>query len=522
MPSIYIINPAAGLPSYYSGEFFSGEGMQWVQVADLTIATVAAFAPRDWEIQLVDEGVSPADLEADVDFVAITGKVSQRARMIELAREFRSRGRTVLIGGSFASLTPDDMRPHADILVTGELEEIAPRLFADLASGAWRDRYDGGNADIRLSPLPRWDLYPVDRAFYGALQTTRGCPFNCEFCDVIQYQGRKQRHKDIDQVLAELDELHRQGFRKIFVVDDNFTVHRQWAHTVLDAFADWNARRPDDPVTFITQTSLDIAREDELMEKCAAAGLRTLFVGVETIDEASLRETRKKQNLLMPIPQAVNRILAHGIAVQAGIIVGFDHDDRSTFARLTSFFQSSPLPVLTIGVLTAPRATDLYRRLARENRLDGDIWDAAAASPFATNIAPLKMSRDELLDGVADLCRAAYSPAHFEQRMLNLIDAFTPWKPNAVKGHSSAESVRLFFRTLHKISALGPAEAGMVSRVLRAAGRKPAVLPIVVAFLTLYGQARYFIDEAVARRSAPRSPKPLHPEARGRLGLAST
>jgi radical SAM superfamily enzyme YgiQ (UPF0313 family) len=386
--------------------------------------------------------------------------------------------------------------------VTGEIEEIAPRLFADLASGAWRERYDGGTADIRLAPLPRWDLYPVDRAFLGALQTTRGCPFNCEFCDVIQYQGRKQRHKDVGQVLAELDELYRQGFRRVFIVDDNFTVHRQWARTMLDAFADWNRRRSDDPVGFITQASLDLARDDELMDKCAAAGLRTLFIGIETVDENSLRETRKKQNLLMPMLPAIHRILAHGIAVQAGIIVGFDNDDRSTFARLIGFFQSSPLPLMTIGVLSAPRATDLYRRLSRENRLTGDIWEATAANPLATNIVPLRMSRAELLEGVASLCRTAYSPAYFEQRMLNLIDAYAPMHPSGAKGSAPAERLRLFFRMLHRISALGPTEAAMVSRVLRAAGRKPAVLPTVVSFLSLYGQARYFIDSVAEEKLA--------------------
>src|SRR5258705_372735 len=140
-------------------------------------------------------------------------------------------------------------------IVTGELEELAPKLFADLGAGRWSDRYDGGQADIRLSPLPRWDLYPVRRAVAGALQTTRGCPFNCEFCDVIQYQGRKQRHKTIDQVLAELSLLHSHGFRNVFLVDDNFTVHRRFARDMLVAIADWNAARGRERISFQTQAS---------------------------------------------------------------------------------------------------------------------------------------------------------------------------------------------------------------------------------------------------------------------------
>src|SRR3954462_12369133 len=174
MPSIYIINPASAAPGYHTSEAFADEQGGWAQVADLAVATVAALVPGDWTVRLTDEAVSPADLTFEADFVAITGKVSQRRRMIELASEFRRRGRTVLIGGSFASLNPEDMRPHADILVTGEIEQRAPKLFGALAAGAWSSHYEGGQADLSSSPIPRWDLYPTDRAMLGALQTTRG------------------------------------------------------------------------------------------------------------------------------------------------------------------------------------------------------------------------------------------------------------------------------------------------------------------------------------------------------------
>src|SRR3954470_6397685 len=308
MPSIYIVNPASTAPGYHTAEAFADARGGWTQVADLTVVTVAAFVPDDWTVRLVDEAVSPVDLTVEVDFVAITGKVSQRQRMIELAKEFRRRGRTVLIGGSFASLNPEDMRPHADILVTGEIEQLAPKLFGDLAAGAWSSHYDGGQADLSSSPIPRWDLYPTDRAMLGALQTTRGCPFNCEFCDVIQYQGRKQRHKTAAQAIDELWALHANGFRGVFLVDDNFTVHRRWARDVLDALGRWNAAHAEDPVRFLTQASLDVARDEDLLERCRAAGLRTLFVGVETINEDSLRETGKRQNLLLPMAEAIARI----------------------------------------------------------------------------------------------------------------------------------------------------------------------------------------------------------------------
>ena len=189
------------------------------------------MVPRHWSVAVCEEAAEAVNLDTPARFVGLTGKAAQLTGMIELAAAFKARGKTVLIGGSLASLDQQAVRPHADILVTGDLEEIASQLFADLEAGTWKDSYDGGRADIRVSPVPRWDLYPVERALMGALQTTRGCPFDCEFCDVIMYNGRKQRHKTVEQMLAELDVLHAAGFREVFLTDDNFTVHRRFART---------------------------------------------------------------------------------------------------------------------------------------------------------------------------------------------------------------------------------------------------------------------------------------------------
>jgi radical SAM superfamily enzyme YgiQ (UPF0313 family) len=498
MPSIYIINPASAAPGYHTAEAFADHTGGWTQVADLAIVTLAALVPDGWTVRMTDEAVSPADLGSDADFVAITGKVSQRARMIELAAAFRRRGRVVVIGGSFASLNPDDMRAHADVLVTGEIEQLASKLFADLAAGMWRDRYDGGQADITCSPVPRWNLYPTERAMAGALQTTRGCPFHCEFCDVIQYQGRKQRHKTIAQVLAELSELHAYGFRNVFLVDDNFTVHRRRAREVLDALASWNEAHADDPVRFLTQASLDIARDEDLLDRCRAAGLRTLFMGIETTNEDSLRETGKLQNLLMPINDAISRIVSHGIAVQGGVIVGFDHDGPDIFDKLFEFFQQSPLPDLSIGVLTAPAQTDLYSRLAREGRLIGDIWQTSAGSPFETNIRPAGMDRDTLLEGTRRLCVELYRPRHYEQRMINLIDRYGGIEQASGSARDGGSGRRRAFAMFRRISARGKPEAEMVGNVLRHAARKPAVLPTVMHFLARYEQARCVLDHFAA------------------------
>ena len=485
MPSIYLINPRAHTPTYDNSHD------AWVTCPDLALLTVAAMLPPDWTVRYTEQQIDPVDFDHPAEFVGLSGKAAQLRSMVELAAKFRARGKTALIGGPLATLDPESVRPHADILVTGEMEEIAPRLFADLAAGTWKDHYDGGRPDISNSPVPRWDLYPVRRAEIGALQTTRGCPFDCEFCDVIQYLGRKQRHKDPPQILAELDALYAHGFRTVFICDDNFTVHRRFAHTMLDTIIEWNARHADDPMRFLTQGSLDLARDESLMRKCAAAGLRNIFIGIETINEASLRETRKRQNLLSPTLEAVTRVVQNGIAVRAGIIVGFDHDTPAIFSQLSEFFQASPLPHLTIGTLSAPIGTPLHARLKAAGRLVDGIWDHHLTS----NIVPAQMTRKELIEGTRRLSARAYAPAAYEQRMMNFIalygDDDTALRRKARKLND--RSIRIM-TVLRRISARGPAEAGMVSNILAAANRKPHTLPPVLGYLTNYETARAYLD----------------------------
>ncbi len=200
--SLYLINPCPASPSYFGAESFARWGYDPAQaIADLATVTVAALAPSDWQVTVCEEHVEPIDFDTDADFIGITGKVIQGQRMNEVADEFRRRGKTVLIGGPHASLSPEAVRGHCDVLVIGELEAIAEDFFADLEQGTWQAEYTAEKPDLETSPLPRFDLYPNSRILSGCLQTSRGCPFECEFCDVIQYLGRKQRHKSVDQSL---------------------------------------------------------------------------------------------------------------------------------------------------------------------------------------------------------------------------------------------------------------------------------------------------------------------------------
>jgi hypothetical protein len=513
MKSIYLINPASDFPTYYGGESFAGRGFRpAVFSADLTIATVAGMVPRDFGVTLCDESISPIDFNSPADYIGITGKINQRSRMIAIAQEFRKRGKVVVIGGPYATLSSKVMRPYCDILVRGEAEEIAEELFSDLKSAHWKDEYVGDKPDLSRSVKPRWDLYPNDRAMVGTIQTSRGCPFQCEFCDVIQYLGRKQRHKPIPQVLDELDELYRVGYRTVFIADDNFTANRAVVKELLAALRVWNRRQTQGRVRFGTQLSVDVARNPELIRMCAEAGLTNIFIGIETPNQESLKETKKNQNLNVDLVDQIQCFLDHGIQIAAGMIAGFDADGPDTFQRQYDFGMSAPVPIITTGALVAPDSTPLHARMEQEHRLFTD-GDDGPAMPWSTNIEPKQMTREQLLSGVQWLCNNLYHPDAFAERVFNFIDrvnvngleTIAPSGSNR-KGRSvDIDSAEL----VGKFHTLGPAEATMLSKIIMKAATKPQLAPFIFSTLIQYVQIRYmyergsFWDYHLAAEPAP-------------------
>ncbi|TDV39496.1 uncharacterized protein DUF4070 [Paraburkholderia caballeronis] len=493
---LYLINPRSVLPGYFGTEVFDAWGFApAVGIADLATATVAALAPDDWSVTICDEHLEPVDFECDTDFVGITGKVTQAPRLIAIAAEFRRRGKTVIVGGPYASLAPQMLRDHADILVCGELEALAATLFADLESGTWQAEYHATKPDLADSPQPRWDLYPNDRALIGCVQTSRGCPFECEFCDVIAYLGRHQRHKPIEHVLAELDALYALGYRSVFLADDNFTVYRRRARELLIALRDWNRRQARGPLVFGTQVSIDVARDPELVALCADAGIEWVFVGLETPNEASLKECHKAQNVGVDLLAQVDVLLAHGIAVSGGMIVGFDHDGPDIFARQYAFAMASPIPVFSLGALVAPIATGLHRRLRDAGRLIEGPAEIAGA-PWDTNIVPMRMTRSELLDGLRLLCNGIYRPAEFGERVLTMIARLAPHPLHAA---IHAQHVPRAVDTdamvvVKRLAKLGDDEAQMVKAVLRAMARRPHTGRAAMTALLRYAQVRHMYE----------------------------
>ncbi len=497
--SLYLINPRSDQPTFFGRQVAEAYGFPpTLLLADLAVPTVAAMAPPDFRVTLCEDQVAAPDLEVAADYIGITGKVGQERRMVELSREFRRRGKVVIFGGPYATLSPERLRGECDILVRGELEGIAEIFFSDLLHSTWKAEYEGGKPDLCDSPLPRWEGYPLDRALNGVVQTSRGCPFECDFCDVIQYLGRKQRHKSTGQVIRELDELYRLGHRSILLADDNFTVDRGRAKELLAALRDWNAAQTAGRVAFSTQLSIECAKDPEMLDLLAQAGMFCVFIGIETPNAESLKEAKKRQNVGVDMVASVERFLARGIRVDGGMIVGFDADGKDAFERQYAFAMSSPIPIFSVSPLTAPPATPLYERLAAENRLIGIGNDVPQTSASASNIIPRQMTHEELMRGMRWLITRIYSAEAFGGRMLRFIDAYrrsaTPrgaYSPPPKPRRVDFEAVQAAGRVLR----LGRQEQEMIARLSRRIQSDPALTSHALAFVNQYMQTRYYYEQ---------------------------
>src|SRR4029453_7006793 len=266
--------------------------------------------------------------------------------------------------------------------------------------------------DLTTSPMPRFDLLPVDRYHALTIQFARGCPFSCEFCDIIVVYGRRPRAKTVDQMMAEITECHRLGAKQVFLVDDNFIGNKKLAKELLRAIAAWSAARGH-PIHFNTEVSLNVAQDDELLGLLRAAHFTTVFIGIESPRPASLQETKKTQNLRGDLVASVRKVQAYGMQVQAGMIVGFDSDDPTIFDEQLRFIQEARIPVSMTGMLQAMPKTPLHARVAAEGRLLGD----STGDQFVfSNILPRSMTRLELYRGYRELVTKLYDFRLFRER----------------------------------------------------------------------------------------------------------
>jgi len=385
---------------------------------NLSLPTVAGLTPAEHEVVLMDENVAPIDFDTDAEIIGLTGYVIHRQRIFEIADELRRRGKLVVIGGPYASLCPEEVRDHFDVVFVDEAEYTWGQFLRDYQAGDWRREYrQVQKPSLEDSPLPRFDLLRYDQYRTMTIQFARGCPYNCEFCDIIVMYGREPRTKSVAQVMAEIESIHGLGIRNIFVVDDNFIGNKKLAKDLLRAITAWQEERGY-PIELMTEVSLNVAQDDELLQLMRQANFSTIFIGIESPRAASLQETRKTQNLRESLLESVHRIQAAGIEVMAGMIVGFDSDDPSIFEEQFRFIQEARIPVSMTGMLNAVPKTPLYERLRQTGRL---IAESVGDQFVFTNIVPLGMSRVQLYQGYKQLLQRLYGYANYRRRAMRLI-----------------------------------------------------------------------------------------------------
>ncbi len=418
----------------------------------LGLLTVAAHLPRDWRIKLADMNTA-ALRSADIawaDYVFLSGMLIHAAAAHDVIARCRAQGKPVVCGGPLFTTGPERF-PDADHIVLGEAEELMPALVADLQAGRPQRLYrSAGRPDVKNTPIPRFDLLNMRHYATMALQYSRGCPFDCEFCDIIVMNGRVPRVKSPPQFLAELDALRFAGWNgAVFIVDDNFIGNRPRAKALLRALIDWRRQRSSS-IVFLTEASLNLADDDEMLDLMARAAVKRVFVGIESPQDESLRECNKAQNRRRDMQAAVRRIHAAGIEVMGGFIVGFDSDRADIFHHQQRFIQDSGVVTAMVGLLTALPGTRLLARLRSEGRLRGESGGNNVDSDL--NFVPA-LDRDVLLAGYRALVKRLYAPRAYYDRILTFLRDYRPTGPRLpVRLHE----LRAFLRSLWVMGVATP------------------------------------------------------------------
>lgn len=397
----------------------------------LGLITVAALCPPSWEIRLIDRALEPLRDEDLLwaDLVMVSAMHAQRADALAVLARARTLGRRTFVGGPWASTDPEIALSAADHVMVGEAEEAFPAIAAALEGGTARALYRiTEKPDMTCSPVPRYDLLHREKYTSMPVQFSRGCPFQCEFCDIITIYGRRPRSKTPAQLIHELDVLRSLGWHnEVFVVDDNFIGNSKNALQLTRELAQWQKIHKQ-PFSFYTEASIDLATKPELMDAMVEANFMYVFIGIETPSSEALKESHKFQNLRTPSNvEQVRIIQERGLWVLAGFIVGFDSDDETIFARQLEFIDQTAIAWAMAGLLQAPPTTALYDRMKREGRL---IEDSQSTSNFTApnfrTILPLPV----LLRGLCTLLEGLYQPDAFFTRAYHSLEV---WRPQATQ-----------------------------------------------------------------------------------------
>ena len=442
----------------------------------LGLLTVASLLPETWQRRMVDLNVDrlrDRDL-ALADMVLISGMMVQKASAQSLIARCKAADLPVVAGGPLFTMDWESF-PEVDHFVLNEAEITLPEFLEDYAKGSPKQRYEtDAFPAMATSPAPQWGLAHMKRYYAMSLQYSRGCPFNCDFCNITSLLGHKVRTKSSDQILAELNAMHAAGWQgRIFFVDDNFIGNkRHLKEDLLPRLIEW--RRDKLGVTFQTEASINLADDPELMRLMAEAGFDTVFVGIETPNEVALAECHKQQNEQRDLVEDVKRMQRAGLMVQGGFIVGFDSDTSSIFQRQIDFIQRSGITTAMVGLLQAPKGTRLYQRMEQEGRILGEASGDNVGG--TTNIRP-SMDFQKLHAGYKQILNHIYHPGNYCARAKTLLREF---RPSVKTGLLTRTDVAALFRSIVRLGILSRDRLHYWHLLGWTMLRRPTLLPMAV------------------------------------------
>ena len=450
----------------------------------LGLLTVAAMLPNEWEKKLVDmniEALQDKDLEG-ADFVFISAMVVQKASAKQVIAKCKEMGIKTVAGGPLFTAECEEFG-EVDHLVLNEAEVTLPAFLRDLKNGCAKPVYLAKEfPDIEKTPIPQWELPEMKKYASMNLQYSRGCPFDCEFCNITTLFGRQVRTKNKDQIISELESLYSHGWRgSVFIVDDNFIGNKiKLKNEVLPAIIQWMEKRKH-PFSFYTEASINLSDDEELMRLMVEAGFNMVFVGIETPNEESLAECNKFQNKNRDLIASINKIQRAGLEVTGGFIVGFDNDPPSIFERQIEFIQQSGIVTAMVGLLNAPRGTRLYQRLAKEGRLLKDF--SGDNTDFSMNFIP-KINYQTLLNGYRNIIDGIYSPKPYYERVKKFLKEYKPKQRKALR--LRLDYFAALFKSMWLLGVKDKARVHYWKLFFWSLFARPRVFPLAITF-SIYG-----------------------------------
>ena len=451
----------------------------------LGLLTVAAMLPTEWEKRLIDMNVTNLK-DRDIqwaDYVFIGAMVVQKKSVYEIIARCKALGAKTVAGGPLFTTEPDNFQ-DVDHLVLDEAEITLPPFLEDLKKGCAQHTYASKERpDISLTPIPLWSILDMNKYTSMNIQYSRGCPFNCEFCDIVILNGHKPRTKSKEQLLAEMNALYKHGWRSsLFIVDDNFIGNkRKLKEEILPAIIQWRKGKKY-PFSLFTEASINLADDEELITLMVKAGFNRVFIGIETPNEDSLTECNKNQNKNRDLVESVKKIQSYGMEVQGGFIVGFDSDPPSIFDSQINFIQNSGIVTAMVGLLNAPRGTRLYQRLIRENRIVDD--STGDNTDYSLNFKP-KMNYDMLINGYRYILSTIYAPKQFYERIVTLLKNYNPSQ------RSNLPQLKLyhiwgFFRSIWLLGVIDKGRKYYWKLFISTLFKRPRLFPLSIT-LSVYG-----------------------------------